>query len=387
MMGERTRVRPTPTGAMVLAFIALLVALATAACGSSRPPPAGDGTGVTPTPTSRLGDAGAKPPGCGKKDDGTSCDCVDVPLFADPPNIYLVLDRSGSMLDDDKWLHVRTTVGRVLRDVGPRANFGATVFPGLSGISCGPTNEVMSVRPGDPPSSTDGPTTSFLLNATNITPRGSTPTATALREVLGRVQPLPGKTFIVLATDGGPNCGAEATCDLSLCIENIENAPGCPPAGPRNCCTRPGQCLDATATTDAVTALKTAGYPVFVIGIPGSAAFGSLLDQLARAGGTALPGTPEYFRVDTAGDVELLATLRKVLAKIVATCSFPLTADPPDPNLVNVYLDEVVQPKDPVNGWKLDGKVVTLLGSACTRVMNGDVLGVRVIAGCPSVLR
>lgn len=371
--------------AIVVAALCSFIGLA--ACGTAHPPPAGDGAGEAHSVTPQLGDGGAKPPGCGRKDDGSSCDCIDVPLFADPPNIYFLLDRSGSMADDGKWDHVRVTVGRVLRDLGPRATFGATVFPGFSGDSCGPSAELMSLRPGDPPSSTDGPTTTFLLKATDLPPKGNTPTAGALRDVLGRLNGVAGKTFVVLATDGGPNCGLEATCELTSCIENIENAAGCPPEGPRNCCTRPGQCLDSAATKDAVTALKAAGFPVFVIGIPGSAVYGSLLDQLAIAGGTALPGTPQYFRVDTAADQALLATLRKVLAKIVATCSFPLNGAPPDPDLVNVYLDDVVEPKDPVNGWTLDGKVVTLVGEACTRVMNGDVLGLRVIAGCPSVVR
>ena len=366
------------------AAIATVLSAVLAACGSSRPPPAGDDTAQGSSSGPSLGDAGAKPPGCGA---GSSCECIDIPLFADAPNIYFVLDRSGSMLTDDKWQHVRTTVARVMRDLGPRAAFGATLFPGFSGDSCGPSTEVMSVRAGDPPSSTDGPTTSFLLHATDLAPQGDTPTAGTLRDVLGRVQALSGKTFVVLATDGGPNCGLEPTCPLTECIENIEDAPGCPTAGPRNCCTRPGQCLDAAATTDAVTALKTMGYPVYVIGIPGSATYGALLDQLATVGGTALAGTPAYYRVDDSAEAALLATLRKVLAKIVATCTFSLNAMPPDPGLVNVYFDDVVEPKDPINGWVLDGKNVTLVGDACARVMSGDVLGVRVVAGCPSVVR
>jgi hypothetical protein len=372
--------------AVVVATLVSVASVLVAACGSSRPAPAGDnaahGTATSGGPT--LSDGGAKPPGCGA---GSSCECIDIPLFADPPNIYFVLDRSGSMTTDDKWQHVRTNVGRAMRDLGPRANFGATVFPGFSGDSCGPSTEIMSIRAGDPPSSTDGPTTSFLLHATDLAPRGNTPTAQALRDVLARVQPAVGKTFIVLATDGGPNCGLDATCVISECIENIENQPGCPVAGPRNCCTRPGQCLDSAATKNAVSALAAMGHPVFVIGIPGSAAYATLLDQLAELGGTALPGTPAYFRVDDAAEAQLLATLRKVLAKIVATCSFALSAPPPDPGLVNVYLDDVVEPKDAVNGWALDGMNVTLVGDACARVMNGDVLGVRVVAGCPSVVR
>ncbi|MDB5216840.1 MAG: CglB [Myxococcaceae bacterium] len=372
--------------------LALLVGVAVgiAACGTSHPPPAGDGNGGSlPRADPQLGggDGGARPPGCGVKDDGSACNCIDVPLFADPPNVYFVLDRSLSMRESAKWEHVRTTVGRVLRDIGPRASFGATVFPGLSDDSCGPSQEVMSLRPGDPPSSVDGPTTSFLLNATDTIPKGGTPTATALRDVLQRLQGVPGKTFVVLATDGGPNCNAALSCDYSTCIPNIEEAPGCSAAGPTSCCSGPEQCLDSAATTAAVASLKSSGVPVYVVGIPGSAFYAALLDDLATAGGTAQAGSAKYFRVDVAGDVELLATLRRVLAKIVATCTFTLRDPPADPALVNVYLDEVVEPKDATNGWTLEGSVVTLRGNACARVMNGDVLGVRVIAGCPSVIR
>jgi hypothetical protein len=367
-------------------------ALALGSCGTSHPAPAKDGAGgeTLGPPQQQLGDGGAQPPGCGRQDDGSFCGCIDVPLYADPPNVYFVLDRSLSMKEDAKWDHVRTTVGRVLRDLGPRANFGATVFPGLSDDSCGPSLEVMSVRPGDPPSSTDGPTTTFLLTATDTAPKGGTPTATAMHDVLGRLQRLPGKSFVILATDGGPNCNSNITCDYTTCIPNIEGAAGCSPSGPASCCSGPEQCLDADATKGAVTALRDAGYPVFVVGIPGSAFYASLLDDLATAGGTAQPqqaGSPRYFRVDVADDAVLLAVLRKVLAKIVATCTFSLQGAPPDPALVNVYLDDVVEPKDAVNGWTLDSGVVTLVGAACARVESGEVLGVRVIAGCPSVVR
>jgi hypothetical protein len=134
-----------------------------------------------------------------------------------------------------------------------------------------------------------------------------------------------------------------------------------------------------------VTALATAGFPVYVIGIPGSGPYASLLDDLATAGGTALPASPKYYRADTAAQAELLATIRKVAAKIVATCAFKLTGPPEQPDNVNVYLDEKILPKDPVNGWTLDGDTVTLIGAACDKVKNGDVLDVRVIVGCPTV--
>lgn len=368
------------------------IALTAAACGSEdRPPLAGGSFGPPASGGGSSGDGGGgfgggggtKPPGCGVLADGGVCDCVDVALFADAPNIYFVLDHSGSMNADGKWSSVRVTLGRLMRGIGPRANFGAAMYPDGSG--CGTGTEVMSVRPGDPPSSTvDGPATLHLLTVTNRPPQGGTPTAATLRAVLGRVRSLPGKTFVILATDGGPNCNAAAGCDNTMCIPNIENVGGCSPSG-ANCCAppvgSPEGCLDGDPSVAAVAALKGAGVPVYVIGVPGSLPYASVLNRMAAAGGT---GT--YFAVDSASEATLLSALRKVAAKIVATCTFQLNKPPEDENGVNVYLDDVVLPREPTNGWALSGQSVTLKGEACRRVLDGEVLDVRIIAGCPTVI-
>jgi len=81
----------------------------------------------------------------------------------------------------------------------------------------------------------------------------------------------------------------------------------------------------------------------------------------------------------------MLTAFKKIAAKIAGTCSYTLQDAPADPNLVNVYMDDIIQPKDPVNGWTIDGKTVTLVGQACAQVQEGDVLSVRIIAGCPTV--
>ena len=372
----------------------LLAALIAPACGSDRPPPSG-GTYVSSSSGGAGGSGGpfadagrSKLPGCGAQDNGGYCDCVDTPLFADPPNIYFVLDRSGSMAEDNKWDQVRVVVAQILRGLGPRANFGATVFPGFEQSSCAAPREIMAIRPGDPPG-VDGPTTITLLTATSGAPFGGTPTASALRSVAQTLRNAKGKTFVILATDGGPNCNAAASCNFDQCMPNIENQPNCPSGGPFNCCSPPDgfreACLDAAATNSAVLALKSAGIPVYVVGLPGTAAYGSLLDELAVTGGTALASSPRYYKVEKATENALLGALKKIAAKIVATCEFQLKEAPTAPNLVNVYFDEVILPKDPANGWKIDGKTVTLLGSACSKVLAGDVLDVRIIAGCPTV--
>jgi hypothetical protein len=379
------------TSLLAAAAIGLVL---TPGCGKERPPPAGSGGTANPTGNGGNGfdvdPDGTKPPGCGTAPDGTFCECVDTPLFAEAPNMYFVLDRSGSMAEGNKWQQVRVVVGKIMRSLGPRANFGAMVYPGNVTDTCAPGIEVMATRPGDPPSSTvDGPTTTMLLDRTAIAPTGGTPTSASLAAALPIVQKLPGKTFVILATDGAPNCNALATCGYDKCMPNMENVEGCPKEGPFNCCQPPEgyreNCLDAPASVGAATNLRTANVPVYVIGLPGTAAYANVLDELAVAGGTAGPVSPKYFAVDAANEAAMLDALKKVAAKIVATCEFTLKDEPADPNLVNVYVDEVVLPYDPAATWKIEGKTVTLLGDTCTKVLNGDVLGVRIIAGCPRI--
>lgn len=366
-----------------------------AGCGSDRPPPAGDPAPVLPPRATTAFDTSngktVSPPGCGTKDDGTACECVDAPLFVDPPTLYFVLDRSGSMEVGGKWTQVRFTVANIVRSLGPRINFGVTVFPGRSN-QCGPGTEVLPVTNGDPPSSTaDGPATKALITSTALVPGGGTPTAATLEQVRRQIAGVAGRRFVILATDGAPNCNEAAACGVDQCQPNIEGVQNCPVNGP-SCCDgvrgSRGNCNDAAPTLAAIAALKADGIPTYVVGLPGAQAptYVSLLESMAVAGGVANPTSPRYFRVDSASESAMLAALKKVAGQITATCSYDLTEPPKAPDLVNVYLDDVVLPQEPVNGWKLEGKQVTLLGSACNRVQAGDVLSVRIIAGCPTVV-
>lgn len=383
---KTTRVKRLKASVAVMALVA--------GCGSERPPPTDSSYGFGASgggETSGFSDAGTggKPPGCGQKDDGSFCDCIDVPLFAEPPNLYFVLDRSGSMLEDNKFLQVRSVVVEIFRNLGPRANFGATVFPGVAKASCAPAKEVLPLSPGDPRSSADGPTTKRLLSTTTESPSGGTPTAEAMRSVLQALRNAQGKTYVILATDGGPNCNGAASCSAAQCMPNIAGQGGCQLSGP-SCCEPPNgfreSCLDSAPTVSAVAALRNAGIPVYVIGLPGTTTDASLLDQLAITGGTALPGATKYYKISSTSDNgALLKTLKQIAAKIVATCDVKLKQAPTQANQVNVYLDEKVLPKDPVNGWTIDGATVTLLGEACKKVLSGDVLDVRIITGCPTV--
>lgn len=316
------------------------------------------------------------------------CSCTEVALLVDAPNLYFVLDRSGSMGDDGKWTTVRTVVANVITRLGPRAQFGAMMFPGRDD-DCTVGVEAMSLRPGDVPAGTPGPVSKAFLQGTAIGAAGGTPTAATLRALLPKLSALGKRTFAILATDGGPNCNGAASCAAAACLPNIESYGGCAPGGPPNCCDPmyygPLQCLDEQPTVDAVTALATAGVQTYVIGVPGSGPYAGVLDALATAGGTARSASPKYYRVDSTDTAALSTALSQIAAKISATCTYPLAKTPDDPSLVNVFVDDGPIANDPVDGWTLWGDVVTLMGKTCARVLSGDALSVRVVEGCPTV--
>jgi len=230
------------------------------------------------------------------------------------------------------------------------------MFPGFQSApdgGCTPPHEVLEVSPGDPIGTGFGPTATKLLAGTDVLPNGETPTAkaleTALATLASRQSDSGANTYVILATDGAPTCRS-------------------------------------ADTIPAAKALYDAGFPVYVIGLPGTEGQGTLLDNLAEAGGTALTTSPKYYRVDVATEeASLLAALKRIAAKIVGTCTYQLNDRRLQPNLINVFVDDVVLPADPVNGWKLEDQTVTLVGQACERILSGDALNVRVVAGCPTV--
>jgi hypothetical protein len=392
----------------------LAIALAPSGCIAGERPAPVSNFGSTPVkPFSDGGGAllavdGAIPaPKCSLGPDGGVCECIDQPLqITDPPNVYYVLDRSGSMNDpfadgtQTKWQAVVSAIFDVVVQIGPRATVGVTVLPALAdGNGCTSGAEVFSPQQGDAPAGVAGPVSVKLLGVLGrIGPEGGTPMATTLQQLPGRIGSLPGKTYVVLATDGGPNCNADAACDTSTCEDNIESLAGCAPTGP-NCCQNTAanpngtslDCLDAAPTISAVQALEAAGIPVYVVGVPGSEPYRALLDELATSGGTARATEPLYYAVDPTDQSALLDALSAIAAKITASCTLTLNAPPDDPARLNVFLDEKALPQQGADGgspnWTLDGATVTILGEACQSIQSGAVLDVRVVAGCPTVLR
>jgi hypothetical protein len=181
----------------------------------------------------------------------------------------------------------------------------------------------------------------------NTLPGGNTPTAQAIdaTTVYLRTVTDPSSKAILLATDGEPNCATGSS-------SSTPNVP---------------------ATIEAISAARTAGFPVYVVGIGPSV--GSL-DNFAQAG-----GTQKYYPATSA--TELVSALAAI-STAVTTCTFTAATPPPDANNLAVYLDKNLIAKDPTNGWSFGSNTQTIVlnGTACTKVTSGQATNVQLLYGC-----
>ena len=197
--------------------------------------------------------------------------------------------------------------------------------------------------------SNNGPQILSLLNST--VPDGGTPTHTTLDAALDYFAATvenPAGRFILLATDGLPNCNPTDSDDSSQ--ESIA----------------------------AVAALSALGVGTFVLG------FGSeqIADTKTLAAMANAGGTGDFFPANSPD--ELAAALDAIAGAIeVAPCSYALDAVAPNPGEIRVLLDgdEIARGPD---GFDYDAGTnsVVLLGDSCSRVQGGDVEEVAVDYGC-----
>lgn len=289
-----------------------------------------------------------------------------------PPDLLLVFDRSGSMLQDpmtgnncnpaatcpSKWNQSRTAVNMAVAASEATIRWGLKLFS-----SGGGNNNTCNVAAGAevPIALNNGMAIQTALTA--ATAAGSTPTTLAVTNGGNYLATLttPNPRFLVLVTDGEPNCG-----------------------------TGGGQNSDAPAAIAAVGAQATRGYGTFVIGINNIAgatgnAAATTLSAMSTAGMHPRAGTPNYYVVsDTAG----LVTALESIGTQVTSCTFTLDSVPPDPTNIRVLADNKTVPANDVNGWVYEAgmRAVTLKGTYCDDVLNMVTMNVSVLFGCPGVM-
>lgn len=342
--------------------------------------------------------------------DGGALNCGETKLEAAPPivNVLLVVDRSSSMsfepsgFGTTRWNALKAGLEAAVDAAKARVSFGIDFFPS-TGSSGAATTDACQTPQGSEvlvpiePGESAAPKIADAL-ADNPPPESgaSTPTAAALRHALayfteGAGADLDGERYVLLATDGGPNCNASAFpdgCGADACTVNIDEV--CPVA---NCCNSSAlaaDCLDEDGAVEAVESLLEAGVKTFVVGIPGTEAYEGTLDAMAVAG--KVPNSdapPSYYAVSEAGGVEALsATLTRITTGLITSCRLELEKNPPVEGLVNVVVDGEKIPRD-ADGWDFDKAAspwtVVLQGETCERVENAGAEDVIITFGCPTV--
>jgi hypothetical protein len=253
----------------------------------------------------------------------------------------------------------------------------------------------MSMQAGDARSFFDqgkrGPVTADLYTKLLISPSGGTPTGPTLKALQPTLEALGKNTFVLLATDGGPNCNDNISCTAAQCIPNIENDPDCPST--TNCCD-PSQdvrfsasnCLDTNGSLTAISQLAAAGVKTLVLGIPGSAPYKSLLNTMAVAGGVPRDGDTRYYAADSLDELSTL--LGQIGSQVLISCTISLDKAPDDADLVNVYFDSTIVKSSATTGWTwTDPTTIQLHGAACESLLSGGVGNVNILVGCPTEIQ
>jgi hypothetical protein len=286
-------------------------------------------------------------------------------IIGDPPDILIAMDISGSMCSPlfpsplTGMEIMKTALISLVTDWDARVNWGLLQFP--SDNACGAGTVVNPIMP---------------RNAANIVTRlnmlmtgtfacafmnmGATPTHTSIdaaRTYFESIPVSPIGRYVLLATDGLPNCGAML------------------PDGSTE------ETVDETVA--AIDALRGIGVNTYVLGFGATLTGGSpALMRMATAGGTTRP-----YSARTPMELEL--ALDAIAAEVTpASCTIALDGPVRDPSLFQVrFAGGDLIPRDPshTRGWDYDAatNTITFYGAECAAVMSGAVTDIDVDFGCP----
>jgi hypothetical protein len=304
-----------------------------------------------------LGGGGGGGGGNNEFTDAAICDQtvpITVTQTVKKPDMLLVVDKSGSMKDPlgggttSKMDVMKQAMATVLPGENANINFGLSTYP--PDDACGAGQVISGIAPNNAANVVS------LINA--VLPKGSTPTHLSLdsaRAYFGTIAVNPDGRYVLLATDGLPNCNGAS--------DNPSNA----------------------LTIAAAKALAQVGIKTFVIGFGDVAvADPAFLKQLAQAGGTT-----DFFAANS--PQQLQQALTQISGTVTqASCSFELASAPQDPAKLGVTLDGTAVPRDPAHqtGWDYDPATnsITFYGATCASIQNGTGANVGVDYGCGSVI-
>ena len=403
----------------------------TSAGGTTSNSTSTDTGGRTSTPTNTGGGGFDPATYCNGLFKEQSCSQTQVQADVRTVNMLLVLDESGSMKDsptsgaDSKWTIMKGALNQALPQVAGDINFGLELFPFLPGGippgSISPTDNCavpddVSVAinvPIGPPGTGTTSLQEVLSTVELQSPAGGTPTTRALQQALayfttGDGKNLTGTKWVLLATDGGPNCNLGLTCDAAHCTQNLDCKCGGSCTATDNCCApSPGGqsngfvCLDDAATTSQIKQLADVGVKTFVIGVPGTEAYANSLNSFANAGKMPNPNGANgelYYAISaTRAQQDLVDVFGTITTQLIHSCDIALKANPPDPNRVNVAIDCASQQPVPVgspadagvDGYYIDYTQnpahLRLVGAPCNSLTTQGAHNVDIIVGCQPI--
>ncbi|HJZ87513.1 MAG TPA: vWA domain-containing protein [Polyangia bacterium] len=286
--------------------------------------------------------------------DAMSCGMQDFTLQRLPPDLLIVQDKSGSMNDPpsgggaSKWQQITTALSMSVVMSQAQIRWGLVFFP--SDILCGTSST---------PSVPVGPNNAGAVQSAiaGTSPGGATPTQHAVRDatsyLLGLADSNP--RYIVLSTDGEPNCSFGVN--------------------------------DNAGAEQAVTDAANMGIRTFVIGISAGSMADGVLNQMAQNGGEARAGGPPYY-YSVNNQSDFVNAINAITGQVVS-CTFQLTMQPPDPNMVRVTANGTIVPRDTthMNGWDFGAgnMSITFYGSWCNMLQSGSITDVHAIFGCPPI--
>jgi len=280
--------------------------------------------------------------------DVVPCDIAEATLTPVPPNIMLVLDKSGSMItnswDHDenpntgtvtRWYSLYQVVDFVVTTFNEQINFGANLFPSENATATYNANGcLMSNGPEIPvaPLNQDA-----ILNgipgANETAIYGGTPAAEGIevaRNHLVTFDPDEPRAIIFI-TDGAANCASDAADNYQRFEVYDEQLP---------------VVVGDTWTNDGIPTyvvgidISNAVSPIATDGNPDSTNTYDELETVAAAGGVP-NGGPLFYQ--TTNQNELQAALQQIIDDALS-CTVPLDPPPAFPDLLEVYIDNMMVP-------------------------------------------
>ncbi len=321
-------------------------------------------------------------------------------VLVTPPSLALVVERSGSLVaannfwdhdaddpDDDgltadmapatprvsRWQSVSQALASTLAGHDARLNAGLALFPAASatpgpGAAACPVDDALVVPIGPMRA---GEIVAALPDQNDTTLAGASPATRGVKAALAALQALDtvGSRFIVLITDGAPNC-REGVGDAAL-LDTVDDqlAPLIADA------------LAQGIPTEVVgIAIENVENPSIVDGEPdGVRPFIELKRAAIFGGATESP----WFR-DAQDQVQLQAELEAVMAR--ALCTFPLLPLPDYPSYVELDIGGVEYGKgstgecDDEHTWRYldkDTWMLELCNQACADFLAGGEIVAR----------